>query len=68
MKNDRDFTAEELPDMLRSAVENFMVEATGAMDPLEALKVTNLTLELVDMAYKMGHHDGQRSSDQWKTF
>jgi hypothetical protein len=50
------------PEMLRSAVEKFMINVTEPLDSLEALKITNMTVGLVDMAYSMGHNDGQQAS------
>jgi hypothetical protein len=50
------------PEMLRSAVEKFMINVTEPLDALEALKITNMTVGLVDMAYSMGHNDGQQDS------
>jgi hypothetical protein len=55
-----------LPEMLRSAVEKFMIDATESLDSLEALKITNLTIGLVDMAYTMGHNDGQDALEDRK--
>ena len=48
-----------LPEMLRRSVEKFMMDATESLDSLDALKITNLTVGLVDVAYSMGHNDGQ---------
>ncbi len=48
-----------LPEMLRRSVEKFMMDATEPLDSLVALKITNLTVGLVDVAYSMGHNDGQ---------
>ena len=48
-----------LPEMLRRSVEKFMMDATEPLDSLVALKITNLTVGLVDVAYTMGHNDGQ---------
>ncbi len=55
-----------LPEMLRSAVEKFMMDATESLDSLEALKITNLTIGLVDMAYTMGHNDGKDALEDRK--
>jgi hypothetical protein len=55
-----------LPEMLRTAVEKFMMDATESLDSLEALKITNLTIGLVDMAYSMGHNDGQQADSDHK--
>jgi hypothetical protein len=55
-----------LPEMLRNAVEKFMMDATESLDSLEALKITNLAVGLVDMAYTMGHNDGQDALEDQK--
>ncbi len=55
-----------LPEMLRNAVEKFMTDVTEPLDPLEALRITNMTVGLVDMAYSMGHNDGQHASSDHK--
>jgi hypothetical protein len=55
-----------LPEMLRRSVEKFMMDATESLDSLEALKLTNLTVGLVDVAYSMGHNDGQGTLEDRK--
>jgi hypothetical protein len=55
-----------LPEMLRRSVEKFMMDATESLDSLEALKITNLTVGLVDVAYTMGHNDGKDSFEDRK--
>ncbi len=47
-----------MPEMMRRSVESFLIQMTDTMDPLEALKMTNMTLSLMDTIYTMGKQDG----------
>ncbi|MEN9205583.1 MAG: hypothetical protein Q6K99_06835 [Thermostichales cyanobacterium BF4_bins_65] len=47
------------PVPLRQSFERFMLEVTEPLDPLLALKLTQLVLSLTDTAYAMGYSDGQ---------
>jgi hypothetical protein len=48
----------EAPPKLRVAIEKIMLEATEELDPLFALMLTNLTINITDAAYSMGKRDG----------
>ncbi|GAB4214990.1 MAG: hypothetical protein OHK0012_14090 [Synechococcales cyanobacterium] len=47
------------PAPMRQSFERFMLEVTEPLDPLIALKMTQLVLGLADTAYAMGYHDAQ---------
>jgi hypothetical protein len=49
------------PEALRRSVEQFMLDVTEPLDPLLALKLTQVVVMLGDTAYAMGYSDGQRS-------
>lgn len=53
------FSNRKTPDALRYAIEKLMLDTTEPLDPLVSLKVTNLTLEIVELAYQMGMQDSQ---------
>ncbi len=48
-----------MPATMRRSVESFLLQMTEVMDPLQALQVTNLTMNLMDMVYVMGLQDGK---------
>ncbi len=52
------------PEALRRSVEQFMLNVTEPLDPLLALKLTQLVVMLGDTAYAMGYSDGQRNLDE----
>jgi len=47
------------PVPMRQSFERFMLEITEPLDPLIALKLTQLVLSLTDTAYAMGYSDAQ---------
>jgi hypothetical protein len=52
------------PEALRRSVEQFMLDVTEPLDPLLALKLTQLVVRPGDTAYAMGSSDGQRNLDE----
>jgi len=48
-----------MPDLMRNSLETFVLEMTQALDPLEALKITNTTMMLMQTVYVMGLQDGE---------
>lgn len=47
-----------MPEMMRRSLESFLLQMTEPLDPLEALKITNMTLNLMETVYIMGKQDG----------
>jgi hypothetical protein len=50
------------PNPLLIGIEKLMLEVTDNLDPLIGLKLTGLVCQITDVAYMMGHQDGQRYS------
>jgi hypothetical protein len=46
-----------MPEMMRRSLESFLLQMTEPLDPLEALKITNMTLNLMETVYVMGKQD-----------
>ncbi|WP_218081376.1 hypothetical protein [Anthocerotibacter panamensis] len=51
--------AAAMPEVMRRSVESFLLQMTEALDPLAALQITNMTMNLMDTVYVMGLQDGQ---------
>lgn len=48
-----------MPDLMRTSLETFVLEMTQSLDPLDALKITNTTMMLMQTVYVMGLQDGE---------
>jgi hypothetical protein len=48
-----------MPDTMRRSLESFLLQMTEPLDPLDALKITNMTLTLMETVYLMGRQDEQ---------
>ncbi|WP_287128989.1 hypothetical protein [Candidatus Cyanaurora vandensis] len=51
--------SQAMPELMRRSVESFLTQLTETLDPLEAIQITNLTMNLMNTVYVMGLHDGQ---------
>ncbi len=47
------------PEALRRSLEQFMLNVTEPLDPFLSLKLTQLVLQVGDIAYAMGYSDAQ---------
>ncbi|WP_218082595.1 hypothetical protein [Anthocerotibacter panamensis] len=52
------------PEGLRLSIEKLMLSVTDNLDPFIGLKLTNLTLQVAELSYMMGHQDGNRGSTE----
>jgi hypothetical protein len=48
------------PDPLLISIKKLMLEVTDNLDPFIGLKLTGLARQITNVAYMMGHYDGQR--------
>lgn len=55
------------PDLLLLSIEKLMLNVTEPLDPLVGLKLTGLTRQITEVAYMMGHQDGQRHATSCPT-
>ncbi|WP_287128791.1 hypothetical protein [Candidatus Cyanaurora vandensis] len=50
------------PEGLRISIEKLMLGITDNLDPYVGLKLTNLTIQVAELSYMMGHQDGNRDT------
>jgi hypothetical protein len=55
------------PEGLLLSIEKLMLGVTDNLDPFVGLKLTNLTRQVVEVAYMMGRQDGTRSANSCPT-
>lgn len=51
--------ANTVPEPLRYSIEKLLLDTTEPLDPLISLKITNLTLNLMELVYQMGKQDAR---------
>jgi hypothetical protein len=49
----------KVPLVLKESFEKMLLDTTEPLDPLLALRITNLTLNAIEVAYQMGRQDGE---------
>ncbi|CAN1208932.1 hypothetical protein TUMEXPCC7403_01825 [Tumidithrix helvetica PCC 7403] len=51
----------QAPEPLIRSIEKLYMDITEPLDPYVALALTNLSVKVAEMAYLMGHQDGNSS-------
>jgi hypothetical protein len=49
----------KVPSILRESFEKMLLDTTEPLDPLMALRITNLALNAIEVAYQMGCQDAR---------
>jgi len=52
----------QTPEGLRISIEKLMLNVTETLDPYIGLKLAQLTVQVADLAYVMGHQDANRQA------